>query len=270
MAFPFRLAAVDMDDTLLDPEKRVSAANREALEQLRSRGCRVVLASGRRHENMVRFYHALGLDDFAVSCQGARVEHVRTGEILHQAVLSPPDSDRIFAGGRERGLTVIVWRKDGIFAAADSAWVGRYASQTGGEPIQFKAEGELRRAEAEKMVWVGEQTGLRPVMEAARALCGGHVALTDAHDWCLEFSDTGASKGEGLAAIARRTGVPREQVLAFGDGYNDVAMLQWAGLGVAMAHGRESARRAARKTSPPGDPGDALGRSVAELLKEFE
>ena len=68
--FPYRLAAVDIDDTLVGPDKRVGAANRAAVQQLRGCGCRVVLASGRRHANMLPFHRELGLDDYVVSCQG--------------------------------------------------------------------------------------------------------------------------------------------------------------------------------------------------------
>ena len=75
-----------------------------------------------------------------------------------------------------------------------------------------------------------------------------------------------ASKAAGLAAIARDGNIPREAVLALGDGYNDVSMLSWAGLGIAMAHGHESARSAARQVSPPGDAGTALARALSGIF----
>jgi hydroxymethylpyrimidine pyrophosphatase-like HAD family hydrolase len=65
-----------------------------------------------------------------------------------------------------------------------------------------------------------------------------------------------------LEVLACRLGIPREEVIAFGDGNNDVPLLEWAGMSVAMAHGREGARRAAKKVSPPGDPGTAVARAL--------
>ena len=62
--FPCRLAAVDIDDTLVGPDKQIGEANRAAVQRLRGLGCRVVLASGRRHENILPFHRELGLDDF--------------------------------------------------------------------------------------------------------------------------------------------------------------------------------------------------------------
>ncbi|MBC7804582.1 MAG: HAD hydrolase family protein, partial [Akkermansiaceae bacterium] len=72
MPFPFRLAAVDLDDTLLGPDKEISAANYAAVHRLVEAGVHVVLASGRRHENMRRFYKELDLSSgWIVSCNGA-------------------------------------------------------------------------------------------------------------------------------------------------------------------------------------------------------
>src|SRR3712207_3038022 len=90
--FPFRLAAIDIDETLVGRDKRIGAANRKAVERLAALGCRVVLASGRRHENMLKYGRELGLDDFLVSSQGAVARHGRTGEIIHRALLPTPDA----------------------------------------------------------------------------------------------------------------------------------------------------------------------------------
>lgn len=270
MPFPFRLTAVDMDDTLLGPEKAVSSANRAAVERLRETGSRVVLASGRRHENMVRYYDDLGLDDFAVSCQGARVEHVRTGEVLHLATVASAAANEVIAAGMSLGLAVVVWKAGGIFAPASSAWVEAYGTQTGGEPVIVDRDAVFADDAAEKIVWVGEETLIARENADAGARFGRGVAITEAHGWCLEFSHPNATKGDGLAAIARSSGIPREAVLAFGDGYNDVSMFRWAGLGVAMSHGRDVALQSAHRISSAGDPGEAFSRAVDDVMRFVE
>src|SRR3954469_11173440 len=86
--FPYKLAAIDIDDTLVGPDKRISGATRTAAARLTGCGWRVVLASGRRHDNMLPFHRELGLDDFLVSCQGAVARHAATGEVIHQSLLT--------------------------------------------------------------------------------------------------------------------------------------------------------------------------------------
>ena len=69
-----------------------------------------------------------------------------------------------------------------------------------------------------------------------------------------------------MAAVASRYGIMPEQVMAFGDGNNDVSMLAWAGLGIAMDNGRPAAKAAAKRVSPPGKPETALARAVASIV----
>ena len=264
--FPYQLAAIDVDDTLVGPEKTISGENRAAVNRLRSLGCRVVLASGRRHDRMMEFCAALGLDDFAISCQGARVRHVRSGKTLHSALVGPGETSALLAEGLARGLTVVIWLADGIYSPALTPRAVSYYSQTGQDPVSFRARSDLDGQPSEKVVWVGEPAALTEADAAVRERYSGRVALTRANGWCLEFSALEASKAAGLAAIARDGNIPREAVLALGDGYNDVSMLSWAGLGIAMAHGHESARSAARQVSPPGDAGTALARALARIF----
>jgi hypothetical protein len=215
---------------------------------------------------MVRFYSALGLDDFAISCQGARVVHVSTGRRLHSALIAVSEAAELLTEGLARGLTVIVWLSQGIYSPVLTPWAEVYLSQTGQEPVNLEDYSVLSSQAAEKIVWVGEPAVLAQGRAGARVRFSGRLALTEAHDWCLEFSACEATKGAGLAAIARDGNIPREAVLAFGDGYNDVSMLRWAGLGVAMAHGHDWARSAAHQVAPPGDAGSALARALDGIL----
>src|SRR4051794_31504417 len=100
--FRFKLAAVDIDQTLVGPDKRIGAENRQAMRTLQNLGCRVVLASGRRHDNMLPFQRELGLDDFIISTQGAIVRHPRNSRPLHEATLAARDVAELLAEGARR------------------------------------------------------------------------------------------------------------------------------------------------------------------------
>lgn len=267
MDWPYQLAVVDVDDTLLGPDKKLSDENRFAIARLRNSGCRVVLASGRRHENMLRYYGWLGLDDFVVSCQGARVQHVRDERCLHRAPLAPDMADRLIGDGEDLGFSVVAWTATGIYATASSHWVDAYGSETGGELVGIAAEPQ-GTGPMEKLVWLGEPRLLADTLERYRRDDAARLAITLAHDWCVEFAHPNANKAFAAAAVARETGTPPESVVAFGDGYNDVPLLRWAGLGIGMAHGRPCAREAADHVAPPGDPATALARAVEELFAD--
>jgi hypothetical protein len=195
------------------------------------------------------------------------VEHVRTGEVLHSVTVAPAAARDVITAGLALGFAVVVWLRRGIYSPVDSAWVAAYRTQTGGEPVIVERAAALAAEPAEKIVWVGEESAIGPEVAKAASRFGRSLALTEAQGWCLEFSDPSATKGAGLAAIAKRAGIPREEVLAFGDGYNDVSMFRWAGLGVAMSHGRENALRSAHRISPVGDPANAFSRAVDDVVR---
>src|SRR5947209_13944729 len=114
--FPYKLAAIDVDGTLVGPDKRICDQNRRAVQHLRDLGCRVILASGRRHENMLPYHRQLGLDSFVVSTQGAFVRDSRSAQVLHEANVSAADATYLVAEGLRRDVTVMHWSRRGVVA----------------------------------------------------------------------------------------------------------------------------------------------------------
>lgn len=264
--FPYRLAAIDLDDTLLGPDKRISAANADAVHDLRRRGVRVVLASGRRHENMLRYHRELGLDGAIVSAQGALVKEADTGEVIFARFVPAAPAAEVLADGTARGVSQNFYRDDGVYVREKTPWTDLYQRRTGSELVVYGDLNRLAGESPQKIIWVmdaREVERLFPVMEGRYA---GRLYVTVTDPEYLEFIAYGVNKAVGLAALAARYGIAREQVVAFGDGHNDVDMLRWAGLGVAMDHGRETAKSAAGLTAPPGDPETSFARAVSAVL----
>ena len=268
-AFPYALAAIDIDDTLVGPDKTIGRENHRAVKKLRDLGCRVILASGRRHANMLSYCEELGLDDYVVSCQGARVEHPRTGQVLRRASLAPADTSSLVAEGLDRGHTVLLWLAEGVFARAETKWVNAYRVEAGNDPVSIADLRALADRPAEKVVWAANPARIAVAYAELGGRHAGRLTVTVTSDWFLEVTALEAHKADGVAAVAASAGISREAVLAFGDGHNDVSLLSWAGLGVAMPHGRASARAAARVVGADGDPESALARAVDLIAAGF-
>jgi Cof subfamily protein (haloacid dehalogenase superfamily) len=266
-SFPFKLAAIDIDDTLVGHDKRIGLANRASVARLLELGCRVVLASGRRHDNMLPYHVELGLDPdaFLVSCQGAVAKNAARCDVLHQALVAPADAEEVTIEGLARGLTVLHWGADGVFAHRRTPWVDRYEADCR-DPVTVADLRGLAGRPAEKVVWGGDPDVIAPLAREMGVRFGPRLELTVTDDWFLEFTAPAATKAAGVAAVARHYGVEPRRVLAFGDGNNDVPLLAWAGLGVAMSHARPSARAAARLVAPAGDPESSLARAVEGVL----
>jgi Cof subfamily protein (haloacid dehalogenase superfamily) len=268
---PYRLAAIDLDDTLLGPDKRIGAANAAAVARLRERGVRVVLASGRRHENMRQFYRQLDLDTgVIVSCNGALVRDEHNGQVLHERRVPADLAAEVIEEGDRLGVTMNYYHAEGhLYVRELNRWTALYQGRTGSELEPIGDLVQLSGDRPLKIIWVADGALVEELFPAMRARFDGRLYTTVTDPEYLEFMAVGVNKAAGLAAAAEHFGVVPEEVVAFGDGNNDVEMLRWAGLGVAMSHGRASAKEAADRVAPPGDPESDLARAVDALLAEY-
>ncbi len=266
--FPYVLAAIDIDDTLVGHDKRIGRANRNAVKRLRDLGCRVILASGRRHANMLPYCEELQLDGYVVSSQGARVEPIVGGEVLYRAYLAPDVTSTLIVEGLARGYTVLLFLPEGVFAQTETKWVDAYRTESN-DPVTIVDLSVLDGRCAEKVIWGGEPADIAVTRDEEAARYEEQLSVVVTSDWSLEFAAFDANKAAGVAAVASAIGVPREQVIAFGDGNNDVPLLEWAGLGVAMPHGRRAAHEAADLIGPDGDPESALARAVDSIVARY-
>lgn len=265
-SLPFRLAAIDLDDTLLGPDKQISAANAAAVRTLQEYGVRVILASGRRHENMLRFHQQLGLKGPIVSSGGALVKDAETGEILHQHPVPADLAAQLVVEGTAKGMTLIYYRSDGVYVCERTVWTDLYQRRAGEELIIYGDLTRLAGDTPQKIIWCDKPERVASLLPEMKSYYSGRLEVIITDPEFLEFTAVGVDKALGLAAVAKRYGIEPAQVLSFGDGNNDVAMLKWAGLGVAMSNARPSAKAVAALVSPPGDPEVSLARAIAMVL----
>ena len=266
--FPYRLAAIDLDDTLLGPDKQISVANATAVRQLQEHGVRVILASGRGHENMLRFHRQLGLSGPIVSCQGALVKDAETGEILHKHFVPADLAMDLVAEAKARDIAVIYYHANGMVVREQNKWTDLYQSRTG---EKIEVYGDLTHqvnGTPQKVIWCDAPERVAALMQPMQAHYRErlHVLTTDPE--FLEFMAFGVDKAMGVAAVAKHYGFEPAHVLAFGDGNNDVQMLARAGLGVAMSDARPSAKAAAAFVAPPGNPETSLARAITAVLRQ--
>lgn len=248
-----RLIALDLDDTLLGRDLEISPANRTALNAAQDGGCTVVLASGRPEEGMLRHARHLGLAErggWVLSYNGGRVRLAAGGEALIDQSLSAEEAREIWALAERENLDFQTYFDGAIQARRDNPYA-RVEAQLTGLPLAFD-EGLLVRLDrpVPKIILTGDPERLAEVCPRLQERLGGRWAITLSKPFFLEFTAQGIDKGASLARLCARLGVPRQEVLACGDGYNDMSMIRWAGVGVAMANAPEAVRAAADWVAP--------------------
>ena len=257
----FKLAAIDLDGTLLGTDHEISVANARAVRQLQLAGAQVVLASGRHYNSMHNSANALPGVQWVVSCQGGEISDVRRKTVLGRVFLSTEEANQALELGRSLGFTPVVYKVDGVFTNA--SWNGEMAFFTdlaGHRPAVLSAE-KLLTQEVFKVIWMGEPERITGVGLPLSQLPAS-VQIVRTHERILEFMSASVSKGSALATLAANLGIDRSEAVVFGDGENDIPMFEWAGTSVAMPHGWDAAIIRATWIAPNGPEETALARGV--------
>ncbi|HEX8174383.1 MAG TPA: Cof-type HAD-IIB family hydrolase [Pyrinomonadaceae bacterium] len=251
---PIRLLALDLDGTLLNSRGEVSERNRRAIEEARSIGVRVAFVTGRRFRDARPLALSLGLDAPVISHNGALTKHARTLETVSVTLLPLREAREVLRIGRERNLDAMI--SDDPHGAGvlvydhindDNDAFRRYiewSRRIHGD----EAEESVRKVESLEdyldhapvhITYSGTCAAMEALGEALKCELGGSVkvfaTLYTKTDFALiDVLNAEASKGTGVAAAAAEAGIERSEVMAVGDNFNDLEMLEYAGTGVLM------------------------------------
>jgi Cof subfamily protein (haloacid dehalogenase superfamily) len=261
----FKLAAIDLDGTLLGPDHAISEANALAVRRLQAAGAQVVLASGRHYNSIHKYVAALPGVQWVVSCQGGEVSDAARTTILSRQFLRPAEVAKITEAGRARGFSTVGYAIEGVFTDSASDFeMDFYTDLAGHRPVVL-ARSELLARDIFKVIWMGEPADVSRVALADVTLPRIQAVRTNTR--FLEFMPADVSKGSALATLAWHLGIQPTAAVVFGDGENDIPMFEWAGMSVAMPHGWPRARARAKLVAPAGPPETALARGVDLILQ---
>src|SRR5918998_2095973 len=283
-----RLIALDLDGTLLDSRGRVGARNRAVLDEARARGVRLALVTGRRFRDARPLALELGLDVPVIAHNGALTKHARTLETV-AAILMPAEAAReVVRVGREHGADALV-SDDHVGAgllvydhiSPGNTALAKYVEWSR-RVVGEEAAAAIRQVDSLEryldhdplhVAFSGGCAAMERLSEVFREELGGSVRLLltlyPKMDFALlDVLHPEASKGAGLAAVAAEQGLTREEVMAVGDNFNDLEMLEWAGTGVLMGNAdpalHATGRYHATAANDDGGVADAIERFVLQ------
>ena len=259
------LIATDVDGTLLDEHERITPRTRAAVRAAVDAGVQFVLATGRPPRWIAPVVDALGLTPMAVCANGAVIYDSATDKILSARTLSPDVlaelaeiATRVIPGA---GLAV-----ERVGRSAHDAATPQFVSSPGYEHAWLNPDNtevsvqDLLSAPAVKLLIrkAGARSGDMAAALAAHVGIEGDLTYST-NNGLIEVVPLGVSKATGVEEVAQPLGIVAADVVAFGDMPNDVPMLRWAGLGVAMGNAHPDAIEAADEVTAPNTD-DGLAR----------
>lgn len=270
-----KLISIDVDGTLINRQGDLTPATRSALQRAADAGIHVTLNTGRPLSESQALLKALPMMRYVVLCTGAEVRDLQTGETIARHGLTNEENRRLYdLLSPLDGMIQIFNEFDGKLynRAWDLARADRFCP-----PNLAKMCRETHVAVADLDAFMDGYTGTaskihlffpnhEEKLKAAALLKGLPFFVSESVPNDIEVMPLGVDKGTGLSALAKYLNLTPAEVMAVGDGENDLAMLRYAGLSVAMGNACDTVKKTARVVTESNDE-DGLAKAVERVLR---
>ncbi|KGX87745.1 Cof-type HAD-IIB family hydrolase [Pontibacillus litoralis] len=261
------LIALDLDGTLLTDEKEISSRNKEIITAARDQGHIVCIATGRPHRASIRYYHELGLDTPMVNFNGALIHHPLNDQ--WDAIHSPMSirtAQEIIHTCYELGM------KNVLAEVRDDLYLDKHDQElldifhSSNTPITIGNLSQNLKEDPTSILIHPEVDQVQPLRDQ---LTNKHAEMIDHRKWgapwhVIEIVRAGLNKAVGLRKVAHYYHIPQERIIAFGDEDNDLEMLEYAGVGVAMDNAISQLKDVANYVTASNE-----GDGIAEFLIDY-
>ena len=232
----YKLLALDIDGTLLNDKRELTDRTVEAIKRAIESGVHVTLCTGRPIQGVKWLVEKLGIITPVITYNGAEIVDPASGEILFKNQLLPEDAVKIAEWGMDRGVTLIVWSQGDLYGYPMNERVDFYKQIALTEPKEVTDIKGLAEKGITKIIWFDEVERINQLKTQLNKSDFKSVTYVTSNPKFLEFFNSEVSKRISMERLCDLIGVTKEETVAIGDGYNDVPMLEGAGLSIAMGN----------------------------------
>jgi len=239
----YKLIALDIDGTLLNSKKQITTRVRSSIISAKKQGVKVVLASGRPYLGMLEALTFLGLsdtDDFALSYNGALVVKGREQQIISNNFLNGKDALELYYLANSLGVNILAYTTEyGLITPKKNKYTDFEAEHNAIDFTEFDFTKLSSKDEVIKIMMVDEPEILDVAINKLPKSLKPKYSMARSMPFFFEFMSNKSNKGKGIETLAKHLGFNASEVICVGDADNDLEMLQFAGLGVAMGNAED-------------------------------
>jgi len=261
----YKLLVLDFDDTLLNDSLEISEGNLHAIKNAIDLGLTVVFNSGRSNDSMNKFIEKLELfkdHEYYASFNGARIDTVG-GENIYLKNIAGPILRKLIDYGHEFELDTQFY-DEGMIVEKETTIIQNYVKHTN---IDFRIMPNIYDIEKSTKVLFNSPDidKLNRLKQLIEFELKGQVNVFFSKPTYLEVLHIEANKGLVVKYLAERLNIKREEIIAVGDSFNDIFMIEYAGLGVAVKNAREEVKKIADYITSGTNNEDA----IKEVIEKF-
>lgn len=265
----YEMIVLDLDGTLTNRDKVITPRTKEALMEAQKRGKKVVLASGRPTPGVLPLAEELKLKEYGgyvLSFNGGMIINCQTEEILFSQMLPVEANERIINLAEDHRVDFLTYENDHLIVSSKECEYAQKESWITHMPME-----EVEDVKAylnfpvPKFLLLDDGDYLALVEPRVKAALGKNFSVYRSEPYFLEVLPKGIDKALSLERLLEIIGLTREQMIACGDGYNDLSMIKYAGLGVAMENAVLPLRKIADYITDSNND-DGVGKVVEKFM----
>ena len=272
----FKLIALDIDGTLTNSKKNISARTKNKLLFFQKNGGKIVLASGRPIQGVMPYASELKLSQFGgyiMPFNGGSIINCKTGEHVYNDYLPHSYIPEICSIIKDYPVGIITY-KDGKIICGQQ--INKYAELEGRinfTPINFDADFVNNiNDDVPKCLLTGDPEVISELENILSERFGNELGIFKSEPFFLEIVPKTVDKAQSLNRLLQKLDISTDECIAFGDGFNDITMIRFAGLGIAMNNASDTVKESADYVTASNDDDgiaillEEMGRSVFPSL----
>lgn len=264
----YKLLVLDLDGTLTNSQKAITEHTRNTLIEAQKRGLKIVLASGRPTYGVAPLANALELnkyEGYILSYNGGEIIDWKTNEVMYKNVLDPEVLPYLYQCAKDNNFAIVTYENEYVLTEhPDDEYVLKEALLN---VMKIKKVDNFLKAihhPIGKCLIVGEPTRLAVLEKEMYNHLKDRMGVFRSEPYFLELVPKGIDKAQSLAVLLKEIGMTKDEMIAVGDGFNDLSMIKYAGLGVAMANAQPVVRENADYITLSNDED-----GVAAIVEKF-
>ena len=261
----YKLIAVDMDGTLLNSQKEISKETIKIIQKLPDEGIIFTLCTGRPIQGVADYAGQLGLTGPVITYNGAVIVKADSREVLFQQNLLREDARKILEMGQRHQTTQCIWAGGRLYSNELNHRIHEYKKLSGVEPLLAEDFEALLDLGVTKVIWDDEPEKVQRMLGNLQENDFSEVTYCTSTPEFLELFSSRVSKAIAMEKLGALYHIKREEMVAMGDGLNDLSMIEYAGLGIAMGNAEPAIKAAAGYITDTNDA-DGVKKAIEMIL----
>jgi Cof subfamily protein (haloacid dehalogenase superfamily) len=266
----YKLLVLDVDDTLLNKEHKITSRTKTALIKAQQLGVRIVLATGRPAYGVVHLAKQLELDKnegFILTCNGSQIVAMQTGKVWFAKQIQLEMIPYLERKAKKNNFPLLTYHQDTIFTNdPDNRWIRREAELNRMKIQEVSSFAETIDFKPCKFMLVSDDENALAALETLwKKRLAGTLDVFRSEPYFLEIVPQYIDKANSLSVLFEKLNIRAEDVVAIGNGVCDVTMIQIAGLGIAMGNAKDSVKACADDVTTSNDK-DGVALAVEKYI----